>query len=67
MQTLTIKIDDDYLEKITNFLKKIPQNKIKIINNKAVNNSNVFGLLKGRMVDPVKWQQELRTENDRRV
>lgn len=28
MQTLTIKIDDDYVERITNFLKKIPQNKI---------------------------------------
>ncbi len=67
MQTLTIKIDDDYLEKIITLLKKVPKNKIKIVQNQSEKKSNVFGLLKNRIDDPVKWQQALRTENDRDI
>ncbi len=67
MQTLTIKVDDDYLEQITSLLKKIPKDKIKIIQNRAKKEPNAFGLLKNRIDDPVKWQQTLRTENDRNI
>ncbi len=68
MQVLTIRIDDDYLEIIIGLLKKIPKNKIKIIDNdKVEKKSNVFGLLKNRIDDPVKWQRTLRAENDRDI
>lgn len=33
MQTLTIKIDDGYLNQVLNFLKKIPNNKLEIFYN----------------------------------
>ena len=67
MQTLTIKIDDDYLEEIVSLLKKVPKDKIKVIQNEAEKKPSVFGLLKNRINDPVKWQQTLRVENDRDI
>ena len=65
MQTLIIKIDDDYVGKIINFLRKIPNNKVEITKKKEKEDSNVFGLLKGHIGDPVEWQQKLRAENGR--
>ena len=68
MQTLTIKVDDDYLDKIISLLKKIPKNKIKIVQDKVEKNSDAFGLLKNSIIEnPVKWQQKIRTENDRDI
>ena len=67
MQTLTIKVNNDYLEKIINLLKEIPKNKVQITQNTVEKKSNVFGILKNRIDDPVKWQLSLRAENDRDI
>ena len=53
MQTLTINVDDGYLDQILNFLQNIPQNKreifhhqkIDILNSKAIIPENNFLLL----------------------
>ncbi len=45
MQTLTIKVDNDYVEKILSLLNNLLKNKIEIVQAKP-NYINVFGILK---------------------
>ncbi len=46
MQTLTIRVDESYLEQILNFLQQIPTNKLEIFQGKKLNISST--LLKNR-------------------
>jgi len=40
MQTLTIRVDNDYLDQILNFLQQIPKNKREIFQHKRLDISN---------------------------
>ena len=40
MQTLTIRVDESYLEQILNFLQRIPTNKLEIFQGKKLNISS---------------------------
>jgi len=58
MQTLTIRVDESYLEQILNFLQQIPNNKLEIFQGKKLNISST--LLKNRQSRWDKIDSELR-------
>jgi len=58
MQTLTIRVDESYLEQILNFLQRIPTNKLEIFQGKKLNISST--LLKNRQGRWDKIDSELR-------
>ncbi len=58
MQTLTIRVDESYLEQILNFLQQIPTNKLEIFQGKKLNISDT--LLKNRQSRWDKIDSELR-------
>ena len=67
IETLTIRANDDYINQIITLLNTFPNNKIEIIHNSKKQKSSAFGILKNRIKEPVKWQQEIREESDRDV
>ena len=71
LQKIEIYIEDKYIDKILNLLKKFKGSGIVNIvmqdNHKPKNTKSAFGILKGRVKDPVKWQEEIRSENDRDI
>ena len=58
MQTLTIRVDESYLEQILNFLQRIPTNKLEIFQGKKLNISAT--LLKNRQSRWDRIDSELR-------
>ena len=73
MQTLTINIDDNYLEQILNFLQQIPKNKMEIFYHKKMDilnqkstqkNSNFLKILKNGPTISSKevdiWEQNIK-------
>ena len=74
MHKITININQSIYEHIMFFLKSLPKNlinidsEIKISDDSQLkNNTKVFGILKGRVKDPVQWQNHIREESDRDV
>ena len=61
MQTLTIRVDESYLEQVLNFLQEIPTNKLEIFQGKKLNISST--LLKNRESRWDKIDTELRNLN----
>ncbi|SFV89201.1 hypothetical protein MNB_SUP05-SYMBIONT-5-360 [hydrothermal vent metagenome] len=64
MQQINLNIDDSYLDQVMSVLSTLPKDKVEVV--KTPFNKTAFGLLKNtdKVKDPVKWQQELRTNND---
>lgn len=73
MQTLTINIDDSYLEQILNFLQQIPKNKREIFYHKKIDmlnfkpsskNSNFLEILENGFTisqeEADKWEKNIR-------
>lgn len=71
MQKIELYIEDKYIDKILNILKKFKKEGIVNIvipqNFKKENKTSAFGILKGKIKDPVKWQRDLRAENERDI
>jgi len=71
MQKITININPSiFYEHIMFFLKNLPKNLVHIEEPKKVPplaqlSKKAFGILKGKIKDPVAWQREIREESDR--
>jgi len=70
-QRIELDISSDIFDKVMFFLENLPKNKVKLnfLNNtkKQLNQEeNIFsktaGLLSAQQIDPVEWQNELRSE-----
>lgn len=68
-QTLIIKADRIYIDKIISMLKEFPVENIELIQNDSNDSkkSKAFGILNNSVKDPVKWQQEIREANEREI
>ena len=69
MQKIEIYIEEKYINKILNILNKFKNRgilNIKIDRN-LIEENKAFGILKGKVADPVKWQRELRDESERDI
>ena len=62
MQQINLKIEDNYLEQAMNVLNTLPKNKVEVV--RVVTNKSAFSLLKGKITDPMKWQQDIRSASD---
>jgi len=74
MQQITINVNPTIYEHIMFFLQNLPKNLIDIqYPTKTVStpsnlsSSKAFGILNGKIKDPVNWQREIREESDRDV
>jgi len=72
MQQITINVNPSIYEHIMFFLQNLPKNLVDIQSpNKASipkePSTKAFGLLKGKIKDPVQWQREIREESDRDI
>lgn len=73
MHKVTININQSIYEHIMFFLKSLPKNMIdiqsEIVSSPKPSNSQnaAFGILNGRIKDPVAWQNSVREENERDV
>ena len=76
MHQITININQSIYEHIMFFLKSLPKNLIDIQSEIKIENntkptlsatSKPFGILKGRIKDPMQWQRDIREESDRDV
>ena len=74
MHKITININQSIYEHIMFFLKSLPKHlinidsEIKISDDSQLkNNTKAFGILTGRVKDPVQWQNHIREESDRDV
>ncbi len=73
MQQITININPSIYEHIMFFLQNLPKNlidiqtqNIKRMPSKAPT-SKAFGILNGKIKDPVEWQRAIREESDRDI
>jgi len=68
-ETLIIKADHIYIDKIISMLKEFPVENIKLIKEDTLQSKQdkAFGILKNAIKDPIKWQQELREANEREI
>ena len=74
MHKITININQSIYEHIMFFLKSLPKNLIQIESEIEVkkqaekpSTSEAFGILKGKIKDPILWQKELRDKTDRNI
>ncbi len=73
MQQITININPSIYEHIMFFLRNLPKNLVDIqtqtIKKKPSQSSGskAFGLLNGKIKDPVAWQKAIREESDRDI
>ena len=73
MQQITININPSIYEHIMFFLQNLPKNLIDIqpqpkkISTTTKSTLNAFGILKGKVKDPMQWQREIREESDRDI
>ena len=72
MQQITINVNPSIYEHIMFFLQNLPKN---LVNIQAQNEPSIlpktstkaFGLLQGKIKDPVQWQRDIREESDRDI
>ena len=79
MHQITINVNQSIYEHIMFFLKNLPKNLIDIeFESKNQNtpislskfhstSSDAFGILNGRIKDPMQWQRDIREESDRDI
>jgi len=74
MQQITINVNPSIYEHIMFFLQNLPKNLVDIQSTdknhqiyKPSKKSEVFGILKGKIEDPVQWQRDIREESDRDI
>ncbi len=67
METLTIQGNHDYISQVIVLLSRFPQKAIQIKHHKEKKEDSAFGILNGKISDPVQWQKDLREENDRDI
>jgi len=68
MQQITININPSIYEHIMFFLQNLPKNLVDIEQPKKTSplsqpSKKAFGILKGKIKDPVLWQREIREES----
>ena len=71
MQQIIINVNPSIKEYIMFFLKNLPKNLVSIEiqeeNTPHKTSQKAFGILKGKIKDPIKWQDSLREESERDV
>jgi len=72
MQQIIININPSISEHIMFFLKNLPKNLVNIeykteISLPSHTSKKVFGILRGKIKDPMQWQRETREESDRDI
>jgi len=78
MQQIIINVNQSIYEHIMFFLKNLPKNLIDIQSekqnknlsvslSKPISSSDAFGILNGRIKDPMQWQRDIRRESDRDI
>ncbi len=70
MQKIELYVEEKYIYKIMNMLKKYKNSGIvNIVTQEYANNTekSAFGILKGKIEDPVQWQERIRNENERDI
>jgi len=72
MQQVTLNINPSIYEHIMFFLKNLPKNLVDIQEQPKTSiqtktSTPAFGILKGKIKDPVEWQREIREESDRDI
>ena len=67
LETLVIKADDIYIQKIINLLENFPKNQIEIKHKKIDKKNSAFGILNGRIKEPIQWQRDIREESDSNI
>jgi len=65
--TLTIRGNHDAIGRILTLIQKNTKSDVEIIQSPRTINEKAFGILKGRIKDPVAWQREIRRESDRDI
>jgi len=64
MQTLTLAIQDDVIDKVLSLLSNFSQTEVQVL--KQSQPVDIFdqtsGILENRIADPVEWQRQMRTE-----
>jgi len=72
MQQITINVNPSIYEHIMFFLQNLPKNLVDIQSQNKTSvspqpSTKAFGLLKGKIKDPMQWQREIREESDRDI
>ena len=78
MQQIIINVNQSIYEHIMFFLKNLPKNLIDIQSqkknenlsvslSKSISSSDAFGILNGRIKDPMQWQRDIRSGSDRDI
>ena len=72
MQQITINVNPSIYKHIMFFLQNLPKNLVDIQSQNKTSvpaqpSTKAFGILKGKIKDPVQWQREIREESDRDV
>jgi len=72
MRQITININPSIYEYIMFFLQNLPKNLIDIqTQNRTIiskkPNKDVFGILNGKIENPMKWQEDIRLDSDRDI
>jgi hypothetical protein len=72
MQQITINVNPSIYEHIMFFLQNLPKNLVDIqfqtetsLSHKP--STKAFGILNGKIKDPLEWQREIREESDRDI
>ena len=71
IKRLQLELNSDIYDKVIAFINKLPKNKVKLIplpDNKELNDDiflETSGLLASKKIDPIKWQEEIRSEWNR--
>ena len=70
MHLVQLKIEDNIYEHVMFLLKSLDSKGLKITENKIDNKYDIlkksFGILSKQNIDPLKWQDEIRSESDER-
>ena len=72
MQQITINVNPSIYEHIMFFLQNLPKNLVDIQSQTETSLSHkpsakAFGILNGKIKDPLEWQREIREESDRDI
>jgi len=71
MQQITINVNPSIYEHIMFFLQNLPKNLIDIQSSHKTPvskpSTKAFGILNGKIKDPMQWQREIREESDRDI
>ena len=73
MHTVKLNIPDNIYEHVMFLLRSLNLKKIEVLDNQNINNNSKYdilkksaGILSTQNIDPLKWQEEIRSEWDER-